>query len=60
MDLFTLNATETTPSVNFNPETGKLIIEGIQFQMMLKNFSILYCHGLKNMLVHKSKNHFSN
>ena len=28
MDLFTLNATETTPSVNFNPETGKLIIEG--------------------------------
>jgi len=28
MDLFTLNATETTPSVDFNPETGKLIIEG--------------------------------
>ena len=28
MDLFTLNATKTTPSVNFNPETGKLIIEG--------------------------------
>tara|TARA_B100000674_G_scaffold475674_1_gene469014 strand:+ start:1279 stop:1677 length:399 start_codon:yes stop_codon:yes gene_type:complete len=28
MDLFTLNATETTPSVNFNPETGELIIEG--------------------------------
>ena len=28
MDLFTLNPTETTPSVNFNPETGKLIIEG--------------------------------
>ena len=25
---FTLNATETAPSVDFNPETGKLIIEG--------------------------------
>ena len=28
MDLLICNATETTPSVNFNPETGKLIIEG--------------------------------
>ncbi len=28
MDLLTCNATETTPGINFNPENGKLIIEG--------------------------------
>ena len=28
MDLLIYNATETTPSINFNPESGKLIIEG--------------------------------
>ena len=28
MDLLNYKGTETTPSVNFNPENGKLIIEG--------------------------------
>ena len=28
MDLYMCNETETTPGVNFNPDTGMLIIEG--------------------------------